>query len=98
MRQKPIASYSEEYYEVCKRAHNASISMPFDTNREALNFRIEMYLFRKALREALTSNPDNEHLQISVLFAEGLEFSVKENILTIQQKKSKAAKKLQEIL
>jgi len=95
---KPLHRYSEEYYKLCKEAHTKAVRIPFDTKRKALNFRIEMYLFRKALREALMLDVNNEELQISVLFAEGLCFSIDGTDLVIDKKRSVAAKKIAEIL
>jgi len=95
---KPLHRYSEEYYDLCKKAHTESVRIPFLTKRKALNFRIEMYQFRKALREALLQDVDNETLQISVLFAEGLMFSIRGTDLVVEQKKSKHAQKIAEVL
>ena len=47
--EKPLHRYTQEYYDLCKKAHVNVLRIPFDTKRKALNFRIEMYLFRKAL-------------------------------------------------
>jgi len=95
---RPLHRYSEEYYELCKKAHTETVRIPFTANRKAKNFRIEMYQFRQALRKSLLSNPDSEDLQIAVLFAEGLEFVIKGSELIIQQKKSKASQLIAEIL
>ena len=95
---KPLHRYSEEYYELCRKAHTEKVMIPFDTKRQAMNFRIEIYLFRKALRQALPRDPDNEELQIAVLFAEGLEFLIDGTDLVIQQKKSKHAHKIAGVL
>ncbi len=96
--EKPLHRYTQEYYDLCKKAHGNVLRIPFDTKRKALNFRIEMYLFRKALRKGLLSDPDSEDLQIAVLFAEGLEFAIDGNILVIKPKKSKTAEKIAEVL
>lgn len=96
--QKPIHRYSEEYYALCKKAHTETVTIPFSSSRAAKNFRIEMYLFRKALREALLSDMDNETLQVSVLFAEGLQFSIRETNLVVSKKISKHAQTIAEVL
>lgn len=96
--EKPLHKYSKEYYDLCKKAHNKTVTISFGTPQQVRNFRIEMYLFRKALRRALLSDPDNEELQIHVLFAEGLCFSIKGNDLVIEPKRSKAAEKIAEVL
>jgi len=95
---KPLHRYPEEYYALCKKAHAEEVRIPFETKRKALNFRIEMYLFRKALREALLLDVNNEELQISVLFAEGLCFAIDETDLVVGQKKSVHAQKIAEVL
>jgi len=97
-REKPLHRYAQEYYDLCKKAHTEDITMWFGTPQQAKNFRIEMYLFRKALRRALLNDPDNEELQIHVLFAEGLQFSIDGNDLIIAKKKSKAAELISEVL
>lgn len=96
--EKPLHKYSEEYYGLCKKAHTETVTLWFGNPQQAKNFRIEMYLFRKALRRALLNDPDNEELQIHVLFAEGLQFSISGNDLVIAKKKSKAAHKIAEVL
>ena len=96
--EKPLHRYTQEYYDLCKKAYSKELSIPFETKRKALNFRIEMYLFRKALRKGLLSDPDSESLQIAVLFAEGLEFAIDRNVLVIKPKKSKTAEKIAEVL
>ncbi len=97
-RQKSLHKYSQEYYDLCKRAHQKTITIPFDTRNHAYNFRTDVYQFRVALRKALLANPSSEDLQLAVLFAEGLEFLLKDNILIIQQKKSSTAEKIAEVL
>lgn len=95
---KPLHRYSEEYYALCKRAHTEAVRIPFETKRKALNFRIEMYLFRKALRGALLLDVDSEELQLSVLFAEGLSFSIDGTDLVVDKKRSVVAQKIAEVL
>ena len=94
---KPLHRYPEEYYALCKKAHSAEVRIPFTTKRKALNFRIEMYLFRKALREALLLDVDNETLQVAVLFAEGLCFSIDDTDLIVGKKTSVHAQKIAEV-
>ena len=96
--EKPLHRYTQEYYDLCKKAYKAALRIPFETKRKALNFRIGMYLFRKALRKGLLSDPDSEDLQIAVLFAEGLEFAIDGTTLVIKPKKSKIAEKIAEVL
>ena len=95
---KPLHRYTEEYYALFKKAHTEEVRIPFETKRKALNFRIEMYLFRKALREALLLDVNNEDLQISVLFAEGLCLSIDGPYLVIDKKRSVHAQKIAEVL
>ena len=95
---KPLHRYPEEYYALCKKAHIEDVRIPFITKRKALNFRIEMYLFRKALRQALLEDVDNESLQLSVLFAEGLCFSIRGTDLVVTKKRSVHAQKIAEVL
>lgn len=97
-RTKPVHRYPQEYYDLCKQAHSMSVVLTFDTHRKAKNFRIEMYQFRQALRKALIANPDSESLQLSVLFAEDLSFSIKDKVLYVKKKLSSAALKIQEAL
>ena len=97
-RQKSLHKYSQEYYDLCKRAHNAPLRIPFLTRNQAYNFRTDIYQFRVALRKAILANPSSEDLQLAVLFAEGLEFLLKDNVLIIRQKKSSTAEKIAEIL
>lgn len=95
---RPLHRYPEEYYRLCKAAHTESVTIPFETKRKALNFRIEMYLFRKALRKALLADRDNESLQMSVLFAEGLTFSISGADLVIAKQTTKAAQIIASVL
>lgn len=97
-RQRALHKYSEEYYDLCKKAHTETVHIAFSSRQKARNFRIEMYQFRQALRKALLNNPDSESLQLAVLFAEGLEFIIKDSNLLIRQKKSKASKIIAEVL
>lgn len=97
-REKSVHKYSQEYYDLCKRAHLKCVTIPFNTSNEARNFRLEMYRFRQALRKALLANPDSEDLQLSVLFAEDLEFSIKDNVLSVKNKLSSYARKIKETL
>lgn len=97
-RQKSLHKYSQEYYDLCKRAHNAPLRIPFETERRAYNFRTDIYQFRVALRKALLANPDSEDLQLAVLFAEGLEFLLRGKSLLIRQKRSSTAEKIAEVL
>ncbi len=97
-RQKSLHKYSQEYYDLCKRAHNKEMRIPFLTRNHAYNFRTDMYQFRVALRKAILANPNSEELQLAVLFAEGLEFLLRDADLIIRQKKSSTAEKIAEIL
>lgn len=97
-RQKSLHKYSQEYYDLCKKAHQEPVRIPFDTRNQAYNFRTDVYQFRVALRKALLANPNSEDLQLAVLFAEGLEFLLRDTNLIIRQKKSSTAEKIAEIL
>ena len=97
-RLKPVEKYPEEYYKLCKKAHSEGVVMFFPTTAKAKSFRHEMYQFRTALRRALLKDVDNEDLQIGVLFANGLEFIVKDLSLTIRKKVSTHTKTIQEQL
>ena len=91
-RLKSLDRYPNEYYALCKKAHSeTSVVIAFDNKRKAMNFRIEMYLFRKALRKALLLDVDSESLQLAVLFAEGLTFSIDGTDLVIAKKTTKTA-------
>ena len=97
-RAKSVHKYSQEYYDLCKRAHLKCVKIPFNTDSAARNFRLEMYRFRQALYKALLANPSSEDLQLSVLFAEDLEFSIKDKVLSVKKKLSSYAQKIKEAL
>ncbi len=97
-RLKPVEKYPEEYYKLCKQAHDIGVCMTFPTEARAKSFRHEMYQFRTALRRALLKDVDNEDLQIGVLFANGLGFSVKGKTLFIARKVSTHIKTIREQL
>ena len=97
-RPKPLHRYPEEYYKLLRRANKNAVRLSFETISKAKSFRVEMYNFRKALREALKQNIDDAHLQVSVLFAENLTFSLDDTTLIIDRKTTTAAEKINEVL
>lgn len=99
-RLKAVHEYPEEYYSLCQRAHsgNAPVTLKFTSRAKARSFRVEMYQFRTALRKALLASPDSKDLQLAVLFAEGLEFSITDTNLIVRKKDTVHAQTIREQL
>ena len=97
-RRRPLDQYPQEYYDLFSKANYAPVEMEFDRASEAVGFRIEMYNFRRALRESLLLNPNNSDVAEAVALAESLTFPLSGTTLTIKVKDSIQAQRIRKVL
>ena len=82
--------YPSHYREIFEKALKKKVVMVFSTNKNAVNFRVELYKYRYAVRDGLPRTRHFYHKLMKVTL------SVKSKVLTLQPKKSKFVEKLDE--
>jgi len=80
--------YPIEYQEMFDRALGKPVELTFSTRAKAVSFRVELYKFRYAVRDAL---PLTEKRYTRVM---KITLSVRNKTLVLQTKKSKFVEKL----
>lgn len=74
--QRPLHEYPGDYILLFEKALTEDVGLNFERRSEAINFRVELYNYRKALRSALLSGPHDEKLQDNLITAESITLRV----------------------
>ena len=82
--------YPIEYRQMFQRAVEEPVSMDFTSRAKAVTFRVELYKYRYAVRDAL---PKTKALYDTIM---KIKMSIKDKTLTLQTEKSKFVEKLNE--
>lgn len=82
--------YPPEYAEMFANARMSPVNLTFSTHGKAVAFRVELYKYRYAIRDALP------HTTLMYNGVMKITMSIKGKILTLQTKKSKFVEKLNE--
>lgn len=82
--------YPDEYPEMFANALVSPVNLTFSTREKAVAFRVELYRYRYAIRDAL---PHTKRMWKGVM---KITMSIKGKTLTLQTKKSKFVEKLNE--